>query len=104
MDMETLNVHDIQTNLSSVLEMMEKEGKSFLILRDGQPVADLVPHTTHFADDEDQVEEKGALQKLSCLVREGIGIPPSKELRKSSVPTISVKGKPLSQMIIEDRR
>ncbi|GEM_PF-2830217 len=102
--MVNLSVHDIQTNIFSILEKMEKEGKSFLIFRDGKPVADLIPHKENVADDEDQVKEKVPSQKLSRLLRAGTRIPPSKPLRKASFPTIRVKGKPLSQMIIEDRR
>ncbi|MDM8524308.1 hypothetical protein QUF80_13140 [Desulfococcaceae bacterium HSG8] len=98
-------MHDIQTNLFSILEKLEKEGKSFLIFRDEKPVADLIPHKEHIACDKDQVKEKSPSQKLDRLVRAGAGIPPSKALRKASVPTITVEGKPLSQMIItEDRR
>ncbi|MDM8548726.1 hypothetical protein QUF72_01560 [Desulfobacterales bacterium HSG2] len=103
--METLSVHDIQTNISSILEKREKEGKSFLIFRDGKPVADLIPHQMdekeNIADVENRVKEKTPLQKLS---QAGAGIPPSKELRKASLPTITVKGKELSRMITEDRR
>lgn len=94
--METVNINDIRTNIFSILEKMEKEGKSFLIFRDGKPVADLIPHQK-----ENRLKEKTPLQKLS---QAGAGIPPSKELRKASVPTITVKGKELSRMIIEDRR
>ena len=41
--MKALNVHEAKTNLSSLLSEIEK-GNSFLICRNGVPVADLVPH------------------------------------------------------------
>ena len=102
--METLGVHDIQTNISSILEKMEKEGKSFLIFRDGKPFADLIPHKKNIADDQDHEKEEVLLQKLSPLVQAGIGIPPSEKRHKAPIPMIKVHGKPLSQMITEDRR
>ena len=41
--MQSVNVHEAKTNLSSLLVEIEK-GKSFLICRNGKVVADLVPH------------------------------------------------------------
>lgn len=42
--MKTVNVHDAKTNFSSLLATVEKSGESFIICRNGEPVADLVPH------------------------------------------------------------
>jgi len=42
--MISVNVHDAKTNMSAMLQQIEKEGESFLICRNGEPVADLVPH------------------------------------------------------------
>lgn len=44
--MKTLNVHQAKTNLSGVLREVEIRGETFLICRNGKPVADLIPHTT----------------------------------------------------------
>ncbi len=41
--MEKLNIHEAKTRLSAVLARVEK-GKSFLICRNGRPIADLLPH------------------------------------------------------------
>jgi prevent-host-death family protein len=41
---KTLNVHEAKTHLSSVLAAVEHKGESFLICRNGKPIADLVPH------------------------------------------------------------
>lgn len=41
--MKALNIHEAKTNLSQLLSEIEK-GESFLICRNGVPVADLVPH------------------------------------------------------------
>ena len=42
--MKTITVHEAKTRLSSVLTRVETKGESFLICRNGKPVADLVPH------------------------------------------------------------
>ena len=42
--MKTVNVHDAKTNFSKLLASVETGGGSFVICRDGEPVADLVPH------------------------------------------------------------
>lgn len=42
--MKTVNVHDAKTRLSSLLAEIEKGGKRIVICRNGEPVADLVPH------------------------------------------------------------
>jgi len=42
--MKTVNVHEAKTNFSSLLATVEGSSESFVICRNGQPVADLVPH------------------------------------------------------------
>ncbi|MBA4387345.1 MAG: type II toxin-antitoxin system prevent-host-death family antitoxin [Verrucomicrobia bacterium] len=42
--MKTLNVHEAKTYLSAVLAEVADDGASFVICRNGHPVADLVPH------------------------------------------------------------
>lgn len=42
--MKKLNVHEAKTRLSSVLAEVEEKGEQFLICRNGEPIADLVPH------------------------------------------------------------
>lgn len=43
--MQTLNVHEAKTKLSAVLLEVEQKGESFIICRNGKPVAKIVPHT-----------------------------------------------------------
>ena len=43
--MKTVNVHEAKTQLSRILEDVEK-GESYVICRNGRPVADLVVHKT----------------------------------------------------------
>ena len=42
--MEKLNVHEAKTKLSAVLMEIEKKGKTFLICRNGKPVAEMIPY------------------------------------------------------------
>jgi len=42
--MKKLNVHEAKTRLSAVLAEVEQRGETFLICRNGIPIADLVPH------------------------------------------------------------
>jgi prevent-host-death family protein len=42
--MKTVNVHEAKTNFSSLLATVEDSSESFVICRNGTPVADLVPH------------------------------------------------------------
>ena len=42
--MKTVNVHEAKTHFSSLLATVENTGGSFVICRNGEPIADLVPH------------------------------------------------------------
>ena len=42
--MKTLNVHEAKTRLSAVLAEIAEKGETYIICRNGKPVADLVPH------------------------------------------------------------
>jgi prevent-host-death family protein len=42
--MKTVNIHDAKTHFSSLLAKLEKDSESIVICRNGEPVADLVPH------------------------------------------------------------
>lgn len=42
--MKSINVYKAKTHLSSVLSKVVEEGQTYLICRNGKPVADLIPH------------------------------------------------------------
>jgi len=42
--MKTVNVHEAKTNFSSLLARVEASKERFVICRNGEPIADLVPH------------------------------------------------------------
>ncbi|MCP4111096.1 MAG: hypothetical protein GY749_37150 [Desulfobacteraceae bacterium] len=90
--METLTVHEVQTHLFSIVEAIEKQGKKFLISKDGKPVADLVPHESKKQED------------VASLVQAGIATPPSEKIHKASMPKVTARGKMLSEITAEDRR
>lgn len=42
--MKSVNVHEAKTQFSGLLAEIEAKGSGFVICRNGEPVADLVPH------------------------------------------------------------
>jgi len=42
--MQAKNIHEAKTHLSSILAQVCDDGESFLICKNGKPIADLVPH------------------------------------------------------------
>jgi prevent-host-death family protein len=42
--MKSVNVHEAKTQLSMLLSEIEERGERIVICRNGEPVADLVPH------------------------------------------------------------
>jgi antitoxin (DNA-binding transcriptional repressor) of toxin-antitoxin stability system len=42
--MQMLNIHDAKTKLSKILVQVEKQSEKFVICRNGNPIADLIPH------------------------------------------------------------
>ena len=42
--MKTVNVHEAKTNFSRLLAKLEADSEAIIICRNGEPVADLVPH------------------------------------------------------------
>ena len=42
--MQNVNIHEAKTKLSAILLDVEQKGETYLICRNGKPVAKLVPH------------------------------------------------------------
>ena len=110
--MKSLEIEDVQQHFTSVLITMKADGEGILICQDGKPIADLIPHQedearTKATDEDHLDEEKEAvalLEKLRPIARRAGIILPKTRHRKASVPTLTVEGTPLSQIIVEDRR
>jgi len=45
--MQKLNVHEAKTRLSAVLSNVEEKGETYVICRNGNPVAELIPLRRH---------------------------------------------------------
>lgn len=92
--MITTGIRELKNNLSRYL-LEVKEGIDILITERGTPIARLVP----------EPQTKSFLRDLLApLVVKGIAILPEKELDKNPSSPLKLKGKDLSQMIIDDRR
>lgn len=42
--MNKVNIHDAKTHLSEMLAKVKESGATYLICKNGEPIADLVPH------------------------------------------------------------
>jgi len=42
--MQSKNIHEAKTHLSALLAAVDEKGESFLICKNGRPIADLLPH------------------------------------------------------------
>lgn len=42
--MRTITINEKGTDISAALSQIEKKGETFIIYRNGKPVADLIPH------------------------------------------------------------
>ena len=87
-------IKDTKNNLSRYLARV-RAGEEVLITDRGKPVARLVR----------EGERKRTVQAtLAPLIKEGLIEPPNRELVKDPLPPLKVPGKPVSEMVIEDRR
>ncbi len=57
--MKMVNVHEAKTNFSSLLAKLEADSETIVICRNGEPVADLVPHRRA-----SRIETDPALRKI----------------------------------------
>ena len=67
--MERVNIHEAKTRLSAILAEVEKTGKTFLICRNGKPLAELGPR-----------RQKGRLKIHPVLSRIRIDYDPLEDL------------------------
>jgi prevent-host-death family protein len=76
--MKTINVHDAKTNFSSLLARVEETSEAIIICRNGEPVADLIPH-----------KRTNRLKTNSRLSRIKIGYDPVEPLAADEWPEAS---------------
>jgi len=94
--MSTVSTRVLKDQLSSYLQRAET-GEQIVVLRDGRPVAALVPIS--------QLVELDEPARLSELASRGLLIlPPGNAQLRFSEPPLPNRGKLASEMVIEDRR
>lgn len=90
--METVaGVRDLKNKLSHYLREVKK-GRSVLITERGKIVATIVP-----------VQERAAVEKLKTLARSGLGTWRGGKPKGAS-RSVVVKGKPVGDIVLEERR
>jgi prevent-host-death family protein len=94
--MSTVSTRVLKDQLSSYLHRVET-GEQIVVLRDGRPVAALVPIS--------QLVELDESARLSELASQGLVILPERKRQLLfSEPPLPNRGKLASEMVIEDRR
>jgi len=76
--MKTVNVHEAKTNFSSLLARVEESSEAIVICRNGEPVADLVPH-----------KRQSRIKAHPSLSRISIGYDPTETLSADEWPETS---------------
>jgi prevent-host-death family protein len=94
--MPTVSTRVLKDQLSSYLQRAEA-GEQIVVLRDGQPVAALVPLS--------QLREVDEPARLAELASRGLVALPSRTTRTAfQGPAFPHRGKLASEMVLEDRR
>jgi prevent-host-death family protein len=94
--MPTVSTRVLKDQLSSYLQRAEA-GEQIVVLRDGRPVAALVPLS--------QLEERDEQARLAEMASRGLVTLPKQTSRRAfQGPTLPGRGKPASEMVLEDRR
>ena len=93
--MPTVSTRVLKDQLSSYLQRAEA-GEQIVVLRDGQPVAALVPLS--------QVREMDEPARLAEMASRGLVALPSRTWTAFRGPALPNRGKLASEMVIEDRR
>lgn len=93
--MSTVSTRVLNDQLSSYLQRAER-GERIVVLRDGQPVAALIPLS--------QLPEAAEQQRLAELESLGLVTLPRRSERGFEGPVVQNRGKLASEMVSEDRR
>lgn len=92
--MQTAGVVELKGNLNRILSQV-KGGRAVLITERGKPVARLVPEGASSAPLEKRLEQ---------LCAAGLAIAPTRARVRKRRPLPALKGKKLSEVVVEDRR
>jgi len=92
--MISAGIKEVKNNLSRLLARV-KAGEEVLITERGRPVARIV---------KENHGDKSIRAALWPLVQRGLIALPSRSIMKDRISAVEVSGKPVSEMVIEDRR
>ena len=92
--MISAGIKDVKNNLSRLLKQV-KAGEEILITDRGRPVARIV---------KENHSDQSIRAALGLLAQRGMIALPSRSILKDCISAIEVSGKPVSEMVIEDRR
>lgn len=92
--MISAGIKQVKNNLSRLL-LEVKAGREVVITDRGRPVARIV-------STEGRAESIRA--SLGPLIQSGTVLMPTRSIEKKNLTTVVAKGKPASQMVLEDRR
>jgi len=92
--MISTGIKDVKNNLSRLLALV-KAGEEILITERGRPVARIV---------KENQGDKSIRAALGPLAQRGLIALPSRSILKDRISPVETPGKPVSEMVIEDRR
>lgn len=93
--MATVSTRVLKDQLSGYLQRAEA-GEQIVVLRDGRPVAALVPIS--------QLQEMDEPARLAEMASRGLVVQPKGAQAAFRGPALPSRGKPASEMVLEDRR
>jgi len=92
--MISAGIKEVKNNLSRLLAQV-KAGEEILITKRGRPVARIV---------KENQGDKSIRAALEPLVQRGLITLPNRSLLKDRISVVEALGKPVSEMVIENRR
>ena len=87
-------IKEVKNNLSQLLARV-KAGEEILITKRGKPIARIVKENSGY---------NSIRTALEPLIQRGLVTLPSRSIIKDHISAVKVPGKPVSEMVIEDRR
>ena len=87
-------IKEVKNNLSRFLVQV-KAGQEIMITDRGRPIARIV---------KDVQGDKSIRASLGPLVQSGLIVLPNRSIVKDDITAVVAQGKPVSEMVIEDRR
>lgn len=87
-------IKEVKNNLSRILARV-KSGVVVVITDKGKPVARIV---------KENQEDQAIREDLMPLIQRGLVVLPSRSILRETISVAEVPGKPVSEIVIEDRR